>query len=594
MGEAGRPEGTDTATAADLPFEDAQDAPGLKPLPDDLRPELREFVLVLRRLFKATGKTLRQFAVYHHISPASVSRYLAAGRIPEKSFLDALLKSACHAYSQQLTPDMQSYVYRLHREALLSEQPGRYRMQLASDRLEQAVLEKEQAELQIRELQLSVSDQKHRLRDLEQRIQDMDKAGAQERERLGAEVELFREQRDELVTRCEQLSLEIVRLEERLEQAQRDRDDAHKRCQELEAQLTGVQEDLEREELERRARQEQLRLAQTAGIADRHLDELTRVHEEAEQVRLAAARDAAALHHLRDMAQDVARRHLPELVEKLSVVDPQDIDTSVQSVGIHERDEINQVARAFDEVHREAVRLAAEQALLRGSVKAMFVNLSRRNQGLIQRQMALLADLEHKETDPDQLASLFKLDHLATRMRRHGENLFVLAGEKPGRRWTRPVPLVDVLRAAASEVEQYERIALTNAPSTDVAGRIVLDLVHLLAELLENATSFSPPHTKVRVTAAALPDGRALVEIHDAGVGLSREDLAAINERLASPPTVDYSTARRMGIFVVGRLSVRHGIRSQLRSSGSGGTTALVMLPADTVSSALTSQTRRG
>ncbi|MFI2778964.1 sensor histidine kinase [Streptomyces sp. ALB3] len=286
-----------------------------------------------------------------------------------------------------------------------------------------------------------------------------------------------------------------------------------------------------------------------------------------------------SLRRLQDTATRVAQDRLPELVKQLSETDPQDVDTSVESVGIHSRDEIGQVATAFDDVHREAVRLAAEQALLRGNVNAMFTNLSRRSQGLIQRQLSLISELESREADPDQLSSLFKLDHLATRMRRNGENLLVLAGEEPGRRWTRPVPLVDVLRAAASEVEQYERIELAAVPATEVAGRVVNDLVHLLAELLENATSFSSPQTKVRVTGHALPDGRVLVEIHDTGIGLSPEDLAAINERLASPPTVDVSVSRRMGLFVVGRLSLRHGIRIQLRPSDSGGTTALVMLP---------------
>ncbi|WP_329063011.1 nitrate- and nitrite sensing domain-containing protein [Streptomyces sp. NBC_01429] len=288
-----------------------------------------------------------------------------------------------------------------------------------------------------------------------------------------------------------------------------------------------------------------------------------------------------SLRRLQDTATRVAQDRLPELVKQLSDSDPQDVDTSVESVGVHSRDEIGKVAAAFDDVHREAVRLAAEQALLRGNVNAMFTNLSRRSQGLIQRQLSLISELESREADPDQLSSLFKLDHLATRMRRNGENLLVLAGEEPGRRWTRPVPLVDVLRAAASEVEQYERIELAQVPATEVAGRVVNDLVHLLAELLENATSFSSPQTKVRVTGHALPDGRVLVEIHDTGIGLSPEDLAAINERLASPPTVDVSVSRRMGLFVVGRLSLRHGIRIQLRPSDSGGTTALVMLPVD-------------
>ncbi|MFH8499579.1 sensor histidine kinase [Streptomyces coeruleorubidus] len=301
-----------------------------------------------------------------------------------------------------------------------------------------------------------------------------------------------------------------------------------------------------------------------------------------------------SLRRLEETATKVASDRLPELVKQLSESDPQDVDTSVESVGVHSRDEIGRVAAAFDDVHREAVRLAAEQALLRGNVNAMFTNLSRRSQGLIQRQLSLISELESREADPDQLSSLFKLDHLATRMRRNGENLLVLAGEEPGRRWTRPVPLVDVLRAAASEVEQYERIELASVPTTEVAGRVVNDLVHLLAELLENATSFSSPQTKVKVTGHALPDGRVLIEIHDTGIGLSPEDLAAINERLASPPTVDVSVSRRMGLFVVGRLSQRHGIRIQLRPSDSGGTTALVMLPVDVAQGGRKPQPKQG
>ncbi|WP_348534426.1 nitrate- and nitrite sensing domain-containing protein [Kitasatospora sp. GP82] len=292
-----------------------------------------------------------------------------------------------------------------------------------------------------------------------------------------------------------------------------------------------------------------------------------------------------SLTRLQTAAEDVAERRLPELVKTLSESDPHDVDITVAPVAVDSADEIGHVAHAFDMVHSEAVRLAAEQALLRGNINAMFTNLSRRSQGLIQRQLSLISELESREADPDQLASLFKLDHLATRMRRNGENLLVLAGEDPGRRWTRPVPLVDVLRAAASEVEQYERIELAAVPSAEVAGRVVNDLVHLLAELLENATSFSSPQTRVRVTGHALPDGRVLVEIHDTGIGLSPDDLADINERLANPPVVDVSVSRRMGLFVVGRLSLRHGIRIQLRPSDSGGTTALVMLPVDVTNS---------
>ncbi|GGV59025.1 ATPase [Streptomyces longisporoflavus] len=287
-----------------------------------------------------------------------------------------------------------------------------------------------------------------------------------------------------------------------------------------------------------------------------------------------------AMRQLRTAAFGIAEQRLPMLVDQLSRTDPGRVDTRVQPIPISSTDEIGEVARAFDQVHREAVRLAAEQALLRGNINAIFTNLSRRNQSLIEGQLTLITDLENNEADPDQLESLFRLDHLATRMRRNGENLLVLSGEEPGRRWDQPVPLVDVLRAASSEVEQYERIELSGVPEAEIHGLAVTDLVHLLAELLENATTFSSPQTKVRVTATRLPDGRIMVEIHDKGIGLTAEDFADINHKLANPPTVDAAISQRMGLFVVGRLSDRHGIRVQLRPSGEqAGTTSLVMLP---------------
>ncbi|MFL6001108.1 MAG: nitrate- and nitrite sensing domain-containing protein [Streptomyces sp.] len=287
-----------------------------------------------------------------------------------------------------------------------------------------------------------------------------------------------------------------------------------------------------------------------------------------------------SMRQLRNAAFGIAEQRLPMLVDQLSRTDPGRVDTRVQPIPINTRDEIGEVARAFDQVHREAVRLAAEQALLRGNINAIFTNLSRRNQSLIEGQLTLITDLENNEADPDQLENLFRLDHLATRMRRNGENLLVLAGEEPGRRWDQPVPLIDVVRAASSEVEQYERIELQGVPEAEIHGRAVTDLVHLLAELLENATTFSSPQTKVRVTATRLPDGRIMIEIHDKGIGLTAEDFADINHKLANPPTVDAAISQRMGLFVVGRLSDRHGIRVQLRPSGEqAGTTSLVMLP---------------
>ncbi|MFE5679633.1 nitrate- and nitrite sensing domain-containing protein [Streptomyces erythrochromogenes] len=287
-----------------------------------------------------------------------------------------------------------------------------------------------------------------------------------------------------------------------------------------------------------------------------------------------------AMSRLRSAAFDIAEQRLPSLVDQLSRTDPGKVDTRVHPIPIDSQDEIGEVARAFDQVHREAVRLAAEQALLRGNVNAIFTNLSMRNQSLIEGQLTLITDLENNEADPDQLENLFRLDHLATRMRRNGENLLILAGEEPGRRWDQPVPLVDVLRAASSEVEQYERIELSGVSEAEIHGQAVTDLVHLLAELLENATTFSSPQTKVRVNATRLPDGRVMVEIHDKGIGLTAEDFADINHKLANPPTVDAAISQRMGLFVVGRLADRHNIRVQLRPSGeAAGTTSLIMLP---------------
>ncbi|MFE6976952.1 nitrate- and nitrite sensing domain-containing protein [Streptomyces sp. NPDC057682] len=295
---------------------------------------------------------------------------------------------------------------------------------------------------------------------------------------------------------------------------------------------------------------------------------------------LMARQMSRSMRRLRTAAFSIAEQRLPSLVDQLSRTDPGRVDTRVQPIPITSQDEIGEVARAFDQVHREAVRLAAEQAMLRGNVNAIFTNLSRRNQSLIEGQLTLITDLENNEADPDQLESLFRLDHLATRMRRNGENLLVLAGEEPGRRWNQPVPLVDVLRAASSEVESYERIELSGVPETEIHGQSVTDLVHLLAELLENATTFSSPQTKVRVTATRLPDSRVMIEIHDKGIGLTAEDFADINHKLANPPTVDAAVSQRMGLFVVGRLADRHGIRVQLRPSGEqAGTTSLVMLP---------------
>ncbi|WP_223199555.1 sensor histidine kinase [Solihabitans fulvus] len=286
---------------------------------------------------------------------------------------------------------------------------------------------------------------------------------------------------------------------------------------------------------------------------------------------------------LRRTALEVADHQLPDAVKQI-LADPNPQDAAkgaVQPVPVFTREEVGQVARAFDAVHGEAVRLAAEQALLRDNVNSMFVNLSRRSQALVERQLNLIDRLEQDEQDPDQLASLFELDHLATRMRRNSENLLVLSGTDLGRRLTRPVPAAEVLGAAVSEVEQYARVQVAQTPELTVQGRAVNDLVHLVAELLDNATVFSDPATGVTVRTAKTRRGELAIEIQDRGVGMLDQEIVDANERLADPPDVDVAVSRRMGLYVVARLAKRHDITVKLRANEDieGGTTALVVVP---------------
>ncbi len=291
------------------------------------------------------------------------------------------------------------------------------------------------------------------------------------------------------------------------------------------------------------------------------------------------------LRRLEAGAREVAENRLPEAIARLRRTDTAPVPMEVEPIPIDSRDEIGEVAARFDALHRRAVELATEQAALRNNVNAMFVNLSRRSQGLVERQLKLIDELETGEQDPDQLANLFKLDHLATRMRRNSENLLVLAGEDAGRRWGRPIPLVDVLRAATSEVEQYHRIQLTGVPDVEVMGHAVNHVVHLVAEILENATVFSSPESKVLVHSQRLSDGGAMVEIEDRGIGMSSQEISDANERLARPPVFDVSISRMMGLYVVGRLAGRHGITVRLRQSETGGVSAFVRLPIDVLAS---------
>lgn len=287
-----------------------------------------------------------------------------------------------------------------------------------------------------------------------------------------------------------------------------------------------------------------------------------------------------SLRVLRAAALEVADRRLPQAVERIRA--GESVDVTIDPVPLHSHDEVGQVARAFDAVHEQAIRLAVDQAALQANVSSMFVNLSRRSQALVERQLALIEQLESNEQDPDQLANLFQLDHLATRMRRNSENLLILAGSDLGKRNVAPVPVIDVLRAAVSEIEQYQRVVVQPAPNATVVGRAASDLVHLLAELLDNATNFSPPDSQVIMSSTRTADGSLLIEISDQGVGMAEHELADANERLAGPSEVDVSVSRRMGLFVVGRLAARHGIGVRLSSVGHGpgtGLTASVVVP---------------
>lgn len=286
------------------------------------------------------------------------------------------------------------------------------------------------------------------------------------------------------------------------------------------------------------------------------------------------------LRQLREAATEVAYR-LPDTVQRLRSTAQSDLDAEVEAVTVRSTDEVGEVATAFNSVHREAVRVAVEQALLRKNVSTIFVNLSRRTQSLVERQLRLIDDLEVNEENNDSLGNLFQLDHLATRMRRNAENLLVLAGAESGRRWNHPVVLLDVLRAATAEVEQYPRVAQTYVTTRQIDGRAVGDVVHLIAELLENALEFSSPETQVIVSARSLHgDAGVMVEIEDHGIGMSTNELATANERLATSSEIDVSLSRMMGLYVVGKLAARHGIRVQLRHSGSGGgVTAQIHLP---------------
>jgi signal transduction histidine kinase len=297
---------------------------------------------------------------------------------------------------------------------------------------------------------------------------------------------------------------------------------------------------------------------------------------------LIARRIVRRLDRLQGSAETLANEELPDVVARLrrgEDVPVEQLDSTTSDLG---RDEIGRVGRAFDAARRTAVEAAVGEARMRRGINDVFRNLARRNQSLLHRELTVLDGMERRTTDPETLEDLFRLDHLTTRMRRHSEGLIILSGAAPGRGWVHPVRMIDVLRAAAAEVEDYSRVTVTTPSQAALAGPAVADVIHLLAELIENATTLSPPYTPVRVSGDMVASGFA-VEIEDRGLGMSETRFGDLNHRLAEPPEFDVFNSEQLGLFVVGQLAKRHGIKVTLRPSPYGGTSAIALIPTSLV-----------
>ena len=295
---------------------------------------------------------------------------------------------------------------------------------------------------------------------------------------------------------------------------------------------------------------------------------------------IVARRVTKPLRELTVAADRLSDEQLPALVERLRNPSEEGTGVLLEPIGMRRNDEIGHLADAFDAIQRVTVDVAEEQSnLLRKGIGDIFVNLARRNQTLLDRQIEFIDQLESSEEDPDVLENLFKLDHLATRMRRNAESLLVLAGVETGHRRSKPVPLADVVRVAIGEVEDFARLSLVALDDAKVTGSAAMDVAHLLSELMENATAFSPPETNVEILGHQSADGYVL-SISDQGIGMSEEQFAEANRLLADPPLVGLTLSRSLGFTVVGRLASRFDISVRLTSSPTGGVTALVTLPA--------------
>jgi len=284
------------------------------------------------------------------------------------------------------------------------------------------------------------------------------------------------------------------------------------------------------------------------------------------------------LDDLRLSALDLASVRLPAVLARLRSGDEIDVGTETPHLDPG-ANEIGQLGRAFNIAAQAAVAAAVDEAEIRRGVNDVFRNLARRNQSLLTRQLELLDAMERRVHDPEELADLFRVDHLTTRMRRHAEGLLIVAGGSSGRVWREPVPIVDVMRAAVAEIEDYTRIRVTSRSSSSVAGHAVADIIHMLAEIVENATTFSPANTPVRIESDNVAKG-LIVEIEDRGLGMTDEQMAEINSKLSDPPLLDLSGSEQLGLFIAGQLARRHDVKIAMRGSAYGGITAVVLIPA--------------
>ncbi len=283
--------------------------------------------------------------------------------------------------------------------------------------------------------------------------------------------------------------------------------------------------------------------------------------------------------------RQVATEELPRAIAQVKAATAAgETAPTLQPIKFDNKDELTDAADAFNSVLGSAVNLATEQAVLRQTTSAMFVNLGRRNHKLLSRTLSYISDLERTERDPQTLQNLFKLDHLTTRQRRNAESLLVLAGSAPLRTWSKPVPVADVLRASLSEIESYDRVDVSDLEDMAIKGGAVSDIAHLLAEILENATNFSAPQTRVRVLGRVENKNYALIVV-DQGIGMGVLDIEAANQRIAVAANNDLESSKMLGLGVVGRLAARHDISVRLAQSPSGGLAVKITLPSTVVQS---------